>query len=64
MLLISGDFLRSVWLFAFCLFNLSRGLVHTNDPLCEVSGYFLQVAYGMTGTSLALLFIIGHTYTS
>jgi len=56
MLLISGDFLRSVWLFAFCLVNLSRGLVQTKDPLCEASGYFLQVSYGMTGTSLALLF--------
>lgn len=51
LMLILGDFYKSVWYLTFGSVNFARGQVQSSDPFCQVSGFMLQTGLESCGKS-------------
>ncbi|KAM0346714.1 hypothetical protein ACHAPU_005429 [Fusarium lateritium] len=55
MLLIYSDMFKTFWLFVFPAVELIRGKVETNEPFCQISGFFLALSIEASDVSVALI---------
>jgi len=56
-ILITGDLLRSLFLFVFPLVSLIRGHIQSKDPFCQASGYLTQTGIEVAGMKESLLYL-------
>ncbi|KAF5669415.1 G-protein coupled receptor [Fusarium heterosporum] len=55
MLLIYSDMFKTFWLFIFPAVELIKGRIETNEPFCQVSGFFLALSIEASDVSVALI---------
>ncbi|CAI6275947.1 unnamed protein product [Periconia digitata] len=58
-LLIYGDMIKTMWIFAFALASITRGTIYTESPFCQASGFLVQ--YGTETSDYAVLAIAVHS---
>jgi hypothetical protein len=53
MILIFGDFVRSLFLFLHAAVSIAKGSVNTEDAFCQGGGFFVQYGNETSGKSLS-----------